>query len=158
MKKISLIITVFLIITSASKAQFKEIPYETRAKLKSSNLILGFINPKYFSIQHTFNLSYRNYGNASVSLASYTATLSYNILKNMKLSADVTMQYSPFATLGSSSNLLNKDFQNSFNGINLSRVSLNYKPFNNVYIQLDYVNNQNNYYLMDNYYNHWSDF
>ena len=53
-------------------------------------------------------------GNSSVSLASYTATLSYKVLKNMNLSADVTMQYSPYASIGSNNPAINKDFQNSF--------------------------------------------
>jgi len=136
-------------------SQFKEIPKETQTKLKSGGLILGFINPKNFSLQHSVNLSYVTFGNSSVSLASYTATMSYKILKNLKLSADVTMQYSPFASLGSNNSVLNKDFQNSFNGLNLSRVSLEYKPAENMFINIDYINNSNNNYLYDNYYNRY---
>lgn len=155
MRKISFIIALLAILVNLSQAQFKEIPYETKMKLKSNNLILGFINPKNFSISHSFNMSYQTMGSANVSLASYTATLSYKILDNMQLSADVTAQYSPFASIGNNS-VLNKDFQNSFNGINLSRVSLDYKPFKNMYIHFDYINNKNNNYLFDNYYfNRW---
>jgi hypothetical protein len=157
MKNILLILPV-IIITTVSNAQFKDIPYETKTKLKSNNLILGFINPKNFSINHTFSMSYGTYGDASVSLASYTATLSYQILKNLNISADVTMQYSPFAKIGSQSNAFNKEFQNSFNGINLSRVSLNYRPFKNMFISIDYYNIKNNYLFWDNYYNRWTDF
>ena len=51
-------------------------------------------------------------GNTSVSLASYTATMKYKILKNMNLSADVTMQYSPYASIGSNNPAIYKDFQN----------------------------------------------
>lgn len=158
MKKILLILPVIMIMTTFSEAQFKDIPYETKTKLKTNNLIFGFINPKNFSISHTINMTYATMGDASVSLASYTATLSYQILKNLNISADVTMQYSPFATLGSSNSVLNKDFQNSFNGINLSRVSLNYHPFKNMFISIDYINNKNNYLFWDNYHNRWTDF
>lgn len=133
-------------------SQFKEIPKDTKVKLKSgSGLIFGFINPKNFSIQHSFNLSYATFGDASYSLTSYTATLNYKILDNLRLSADVTMQYSPFASLGANNTSLNKDFQNSLNGINLSRISLQYKPTENMFINVDYINN-NNLYLYDNYY------
>jgi len=149
------IIVLVLIFTSGQLySQFKDIPKETQTKLKSGGLILGFINPKNFSLQHSVNLSYVSYGNTSASLASYTATMSYAILKNLKVSADVTMQYSPFASLGSNSAALNKNFQNSFNGINLSRVSLEYKPLENMFINIDYINNSNPY-LNDNYYNRY---
>lgn len=155
-----IIILSFLIMYPSGTAysQFKEIPKNTQTKLKSGNLIFGFINPKNFSIQHSVNLSYVNFGNSSVSLASYTATMSYKIMKNLKVSADVTMQYSPFASLGSNNSVLNKDFQNSFNGINLSRVSLEYRPTENMYINFDYIDNSNNSYLYNNYYNSYWNF
>jgi len=146
--------------SNTAYSQFKEIPKETKLKLKSGNgLILGFINPKNFSIEHSFNLSYSSIGDASYSLASYTARLNYKIIDNLKLSADVTMQYSPHASLGANNTSLNKDFQNSLNGINLSRVSLQYKPSENMYINLDYINNSNNFYWYDNnYYNRFWDY
>jgi hypothetical protein len=138
--------------TSSIYAQYKEIPKETKVKLKSGNgLIFGFINPKNFSVNHSVNLQYATFGNASYSLASYTATLNYDVLKNLRVSADVSMQYSPYATLGLNNSALNKDFQNSFNGINLSRVSLQYKPAENMFINIDYINNSS-LYLFDNYY------
>lgn len=157
MRKISLIIALIALLSNLSFAQYKDIPYETKAKLKSNNLILGFINPKNFSLSHSINMSYQTMGNANVSLTSYTATLSYKVLDNLKISADVTAQYSPFASLGSNS-VLNKEFQNSFNGINLSRVSLDYRPMKNMYIRIDYVNNSNNnfWYNDYNYFNRWN--
>lgn len=153
MKKTTLTLAVLVLFTSFTFSQFKEIPKETKTKLKNSNgLILGFINPKNFSIDHSINVSYVNAGNSSVSLTSYTATLGYKVLDNMKISADVTMQYSPYASIGSNNPAINKNFQNSFNGINLSRVSLDYKPFKNMYISVNYINNKNNLYWYDNNY------
>ncbi len=152
MKKVSFIVLALVLAINLSYSQFKDIPNETKTKLKSGNgLILGFINPKNFSLTHSFNMSYGSYGDASVGLASYTATLNYKVLKNMNVSADVTMQYSPYASIGSNP-AVNKDFQNSFTGINLSRLSLNYQPFKNMFITVDYVNLKNNPYLNDNYY------
>ncbi len=140
-------------------AQYKEVPKETKVKLKTGNgLILGFINPKNFSIHHSVNLQYATFGNSSVSLTSYTATVDYRVLKNLKISADVTMQYSPYATLGLNNSALDKDFQNSLNGINLSRVSLQYKPAENMYINLDYINNNSPYYYDNYYYNRFWDY
>lgn len=154
MKKLSLIAVILALVTGLSFSQFKEIPNKTKTQLKSGSngLILGFINPKNFSITHSFDMSVQTGGNSSVSLASYTATMNYKILKNMNLSADVTMQYSPYASIGSNNPAINKDFQNSLNGINLSRVSLDYQPTKNMYISISYVNHKNSLYGYDNYY------
>jgi hypothetical protein len=154
MRKIALIAVVLALVTGSAFSQFKEIPKETKTKLKSGNgLILGFINPKNFYINHSVNLSYQTLGNSSVSLTSYTATLGYKVMKNMNISADVTMQYSPYASIGSNNPAINKDFQNSFNGISLSRVSVDYSPFKNMHISVNYINNKNNLYWNDRYNN-----
>ena len=159
MRKLSFVVLTLVFLSNLGLAQFKEIPYATKTKLKSNNLIFGFINPKNFSLTHSINISYVTSGNASASITSYTGTLAYRILDNLKLSADVTMQYSPFATLGSSNPLVNNDFQNSLNGVYLSRVSLDYRPFKNMFINIQYVNNKNNYFWFDDYYfSRWNDF
>jgi hypothetical protein len=154
MRKITFVVIIIALVTSISFSQFKEIPNKTKTKLNSggNGLILGFINPKNFTLSHSFNMSYISGGNTSLSLASYTATLDYKLMKNLHISADVTMQYSPYASIGSNNAAINKDFQNSFNGINLSRVSLDYQPFKNTYISIDYYNNSNNLYNYDNNY------
>lgn len=154
MKKLALTAVILALVTGISFSQFKEIPGKTKTKLKSGNgMILGFINPKNFSISHSFGMSVMTGGNTSVSLASYTATMNYKILKNMNLSADVTMQYSPYASIGSNNPAINKDFQNSLNGINLSRVSLDYQPTKDMIISINYFNQKGNYYGYDNYHN-----
>jgi hypothetical protein len=151
MRKISFILVTLVLLGSLSYAQYKEIPYETRVKLKNNNLIFGFINPKNFSWTHSVNLSYQTFGNSSFSVASYTGTLSYKLLKNLNISADVTMQYSPFASIGGGTPALNQDFQNSLGGIYLSRLSLNYRPLKNMFINIEYYNNRN-YSWFDDYY------
>ncbi|HAX48308.1 MAG TPA: hypothetical protein PK605_05945 [Ignavibacteria bacterium] len=156
MKKLALAAVILALVTGISFSQFKEIPGKTKSKLKSGNgLLLGFINPKNFSITHSFDMSVMSGGNTSVSLASYTATMNYKILKNMNLSADVTMQYSPYASIGSNNPAINKDFQNSLNGINLSRVSLDYRPTKDMSISINYFNPKGSYYGYDNYYNNY---
>jgi hypothetical protein len=151
MRKFALTALIIALVTGISFSQFKEIPKETQTKLKSGNgLILGFINPKNFYLKHSVNLSYQTMGNSSVSLTSYTATLGYKVMDNMNISADITMQYSPYASIGSNNPAINKNFQNSFNGLNLSRVSLDYQPFKNMFISVNYINNKNNLYWNDN--------
>ncbi|MCX7877599.1 MAG: hypothetical protein N2510_03040 [Ignavibacteria bacterium] len=143
MKKI-LYISLALLVINTSYAQFKEIPERTKTKLKSG-LILGFINPENFSLTHSFNISYYNSGNTNISLTSYTATVGYKISDNMNLDADITMQYSPYASINHS-NITNKEFQRSLSGISLSRVSFNYRPFKNMFININYYNNSNSFY------------
>ncbi|MCC7158726.1 MAG: hypothetical protein IT281_04220 [Ignavibacteria bacterium] len=71
MRRLSLIVLIIALVSSVSFSQFKDIPTETKSKLKSnSGMILGFINPKNFSISHQINMSYQTGGNSSVSLTS----------------------------------------------------------------------------------------
>src|SRR6266542_1118995 len=114
MKRIFVITAVTVLMSQVSFGQFKDIPTETKTKLKSgNNLWFGFINPKNFSLTHSLSVQYVTYGGNSISLTSYTGTLSYKILENLKISADVSMQYSPFASLSGATTAMNKDFQNS---------------------------------------------
>lgn len=152
MRKISIILILLALAGSANYAQYKDIPYDTKVKLQNNSLILGFINPKNFSLTHSFNLSYATFGSGSYSIASYTGTLSYKVLKNMNVSADITMQYSPFASISGNTSAMNSDLQKSLSGVYLSRLSLNYSPAKNMFINIEYVNNKN-YNWFNNYYN-----
>lgn len=154
MRKISIIIILFLITGHLTYSQFIGIPEETKKEIQNNHLILGFINPKNLSFSSSINMSYNSFGGTSYTLAAYTGTLSYKIRDNMNVSADVTMQYAPFANLGTGSLADNKNFQNYLNGINLSRLSFNWQPSKNFFINLTYLNNKynNNFYGFDNYY------
>lgn len=158
MKKIFVITTLIILISGVSFAQFKDIPSETKNKLKSEKLWFGFINPKNFSLKHSFSAQFISFGGNSVSLTSYTGTLSYKILDNLQISADLTLQYSPFASLYSASKLENQNFQNSLGGIYLSRVSLDYRPAKNIFINIDYINSPYNLFYLNNPYSIWNDF
>lgn len=152
MRKISIILIILALTGSLSFTQYKDIPYDTKVKLQNNNLILGFINPKNFSLTHSFNLSYQTFGSGSYSIASYTGTLSYKVLKNLNVSADITMQYSPFASISGNTPGMNNDLQKSLSGVYLSRLSLNYQPAKNMFINIEYINNKN-YNWFNNYYN-----
>ena len=155
MRKISLIIAGFLFLGHAVFAQFIGIPEDTKKEIQSNHLILGFINPKNLSFSSTVNMSFNSFGGSSYTLAAYTGTLAYKIRDNMNVSADITMQYAPYANLGTGNIADNKNFQNYLNGINLSRLSFNWQPSKNFFFNVSYINNKYNYnYLngFDNYY------
>lgn len=92
----------------------------------SNNLILGFINPNNFTMNHSFSVSTfaSSYGN--VSLTSYINSMNYRVSERLNLSADVKFQYSPFVSSNLGPSYANS-VQNNLNGVYLSRASLNYR-------------------------------
>ena len=151
MKNILIAIVLFIFCNQLSFSQYRDIPSGTRTKIKKSGLILGFINPSNFSLSHSVNLSYYSGREYSLSTTSYTATLGYKLSDRMNLEADITLQYSPFSSVGNNS--LNQYMKNSLNGVRLSRVSFNYRPSENMFINVQYLNYNNSLFLNDNYFN-----
>lgn len=152
MKKIfALLITILFFSTSLS-AQYKGYDDDKpKYNTGTNNMILGFINPNNFTMNHSFSMSMVNTGYGNVSLTSYINTMNYRISNKLNISADVKFQFSPYASSiygpESAANL-----QNDLNGISLSRASLNYRLSENSVInvefrqidQSDYFNNYNN--------------
>ena len=153
MRKITLILAVITLFVNISFAQFTGNSEQTKYDPAAKN-ILGFINLKNFSWTNTINMSFTSLGGASYSLASYTGTLAYRLRNNMNISADITMQYAPYANLGTHSLADNRSFQNYLSGVNVSRVSFNWQPFKNMFVNFQYVNPKSaNYYNgFDNFY------
>lgn len=127
-----------VLISNISFAQFKG--YDDKGPSsykKSNNLLLGFINPKNFSMKHSFNVSMMTTGYGNVSLTSYINTMSYKISDKFDVSAAVKFQYSPFASSSLGQNYSNS-LQNNLSGVFLSRASLNYKISDNAFINFQY--------------------
>ncbi len=150
MKKVT--VAVLILVANISFAQFKG-PNgdETSYNRSSNNLILGFINPKNFSMHHSFNVSMMNTAYGNVSLTSYINTMNYRFSDKLNVSADIKMQYSPFASspLGQS---YSNSLQNNLSGIFLSRASLNYRISDNSFINVEYRRLDESDY-MNNFYN-----
>lgn len=155
MKRLIAVLILIIITSNFSIAQYKGDDSKNPNSLKpynksSNNLILGFINPNNFTMNHSFNVSMMSTSYGNVSLTSYINTMNYRISDRFNLSADVKMQYSPFA----SSNLgpsYATSLQNNLNGIFLSRASLNYRlsdysSINVEYRRIDESDYYNNYY------------
>ncbi|MEP7146378.1 MAG: hypothetical protein ABI792_05170, partial [bacterium] len=99
MKKIIAVLIVLIISSNISFAQFKgENKIPTAYNKSKNNLILGFINPKNFSMKHSFNVSMITTGYGNVALTSYINSMYYKISDRFNVSADVKFQYSPFAS------------------------------------------------------------
>lgn len=153
MKKIIVVIIVLLTCSNVSMSQFKG--YDDKAPSSynkgSNNLILGFINPKNFSMNHSFNVSMMTTGYGNVSLTSYINSMNYKITDRFNVSADVKFQYSPFASskFGTSNSTA---LQNNLSGVFLSRASMNYKISDNAFINFEYRRYDESDYL-NNFYN-----
>lgn len=99
----------------------------------SSPNLLGFLNSDNFSMKHSFSMSYTAFGGNGISLGTYTNSMYYKMMDNMNIQADVSMIYSPYSSFG-------KEFQNQISGIYLSRAAINYKPFKDMQITVQYRN------------------
>ncbi len=143
MKK--LIIIIALTVCSVYFAQFRDQienkPTIHDGLIKNSvpSLLLGFINPNNFSMKHSVDLSYSALGNQGMALGVYTNSMLYKFTDNLNISADLSLVNSPYNSFG-------KDFANQINGLYLTKAELNYKPWENFSVNIQYRNNPLGYY------------
>ena len=93
-------------------------------------------------MSHSFNVSMLSTQTGSLSLATYTNSMAYRFNDKLTVSADVSMQYSPFASSVYGTGYANQ-MQKDFSGLNLSRASIDYKLSENSSIKFEYSNMQN---------------
>ena len=136
MKK--LVLMLFLGFYVVAFAQYKDSGFPTATvedgilnHSTSDNDIFGFLNSNNFEMHHQFNLSYSAFGNQGLALSIYTNSMLYNFSDNLNVQTDISFVNSPYTTLS-------KDFQNNLNGIYLTRAALNYKPWKNFDISVEY--------------------
>ncbi len=140
-----------VLISISINAQFKDPAFETEKPKdgimnNSSNSLFGFINPDNFSMHHSFGLSYSTFGGQGMSLATYTNSMMYKFSDKMNVQLDASFVTSPYSSLG-------KDFQNSIQGVYISRAAFSYRPWDDVSISIQYRNIPNYYYDPFNRYN-----
>jgi hypothetical protein len=130
------------------KSQVENEPSASRSLIHpatSINSFLGILNPENFTMHHALSFSYLSAGGTGLSLASYTNTMLYKIADPLNVRFDITLQGSPF---GNYSGLQQNDLSKVF----LSRAELNYRPLENMFIQLQYREIPfNNYSYFDRY-------
>ena len=142
MKKI-----LFLIVISVGiiNAQFKDKPLEPEdvksgiTNYAPSSMFLNFFNPDNFDMKHTFSMSYTSGGSYGYALGVYTNSMSYKFADNLKVEVDASMVNSPYSSLGD-------NFQNSINGIYLSRARVHYKPSEQSNVVIEYRGGPAGYY------------
>lgn len=137
MKTLSFIFITVLVGAGFSFAQLKS-QEQTRPTVASSLVhpapsmsgFLSWFNPENFMMRHNFSLQYMSGGGYGLSLATYTNTMFYKIADPLNVRFDVSLQGSPFGQ--------GFDQQTNFSRLFLSRAELNYQPWENFRIQLQY--------------------
>ncbi|MCS7228789.1 MAG: hypothetical protein RMJ81_00480 [Candidatus Kryptonium sp.] len=119
-----------------ASAQFKE-QIESKPDVYQSIVqggqrsYLGFFNPSNLFMRHTFSVSYFSIGGKGVMVNSYTNSIFYRFSDNLNLQADISFVNSPFGSFG-------RGFRNNISGIYINRIELNYRPLNNMFINIQY--------------------
>lgn len=143
MKKILLLTIVFASINNFSQFKdkniFKPSVQEGMINNNAPALLLGFINPENFSMSHSYSMSYTTSGNNGLALGVYTNTMRYKFAENFNMQVDASLVHSPYSSFG-------KNYQNQISGIYLSGAALNYQPWKDVNISVQYRNIPGGYY------------
>jgi hypothetical protein len=101
-------------------------------------------------MRHSFSFSYQTFGTYGVSLGTYTNSMTYDVLDNLQARADVSFSYSPY------NNLTTFGGQKAdLSAIYLSRAEVNYKPWENTLIRLQFRQLPYGYYSYSPFYNPW---
>lgn len=137
--KLKLMTIIILVTVSFTLGQLKnQMPQQvnvghTMLSPSSNNMLLGFINPDNFKMFHSYNLSFTSFGGNSIALGVYTNSMFYQISDPLSMQVDVSIMYSPYSSFG-------KEFQKDLSGIYISRAALNWRPTDNLFINIEYRN------------------
>jgi hypothetical protein len=145
-----LIATLFL--AGDARAQFKS-QVEDQARVNdamihdSPSFLFGWFNPDRFHMNHSLSFSYQTFNGQGISLGTYTNSMRYDFADNFNARADVSMSYSPY-------NSISTFGKSDFSSVYLSNAELNYRPWENTMIRVQYRNSPYGFYDPF-YYNPW---
>jgi hypothetical protein len=126
-----------ILATQDASAQFKNsVPSEQGVsssiiRTPSASDWFGFFNPDNLFMRQSYSMSYSSFGGQGLALGRYTNSMMYKISPTLDAQLDVSLQHSPYSTLP-------RSLQNSFTGVFLDRAQINYRPAQNVLLQVSY--------------------
>lgn len=134
MKKMVLIL--YVAFFSISYGQFKDPAFPTTNVRDgivdySSGNLFSFLNSENFTMRHSFSMSYSAFAGHGIALGTYTNSMMYRFSEDLNVQLDASIVHSPYSSFG-------KEFQNDLSGIYISRAALNYRPWKDVNITLQY--------------------
>ena len=149
------IIIIFILAASAS-GQFRNDGSQTPSVkegiiTEDQGFLFGFLNSDDFIMRHTFNVSYTTFAGQGISLTSYTNSMFYRLMTNLNVQLDVSVVHSPYSTLGDA-------FQKNISGIYISNAAVNYRPWKDFSIHLQYRNMPYSYGYYNPYYGFYPPF
>ena len=117
------------------KSQVQQEPPAANAIMRQDDgpALFGWFDPSRFSMQQSVSFSYLTMGSQGMSLGMYTNSMMYQFSDKVNARADVSLMYSPFNSTG-----LPGAKNNNLSNIFLSRAEVNYRPWDNVIVQLQY--------------------
>ena len=132
----NLLVMLILLSATFTFAQFRDSGFETNSVKEgivseNSNSLFGFLNSDDFIMRHSFSLNYSTFAGQGMSLTSYTNSMFYRLMNNLNVQLDVSVMYSPYSTLG-------EQFQKDISGIYISNAAINYHPWDNFSVHLQY--------------------
>jgi len=154
MKKLTLII--FLLCVASILGQYRETGIQTTSVKdgitnSSSNNLFGFLNTNDFTMRHSFSMQYSSFGSQGLALGVYTNSMFYRLMDNMDVQLDVSLVHSPYSTFGEA-------FQKDISGLYISNAAINYHPWKDVSIHLQYRTMPYSYGYYSPYYGMYSPF
>jgi hypothetical protein len=135
MKK--LLVLIFAVMIGTGYSQFRQKGLSTEhisdgiINQNQGTTLLGFLNSNNFSMHHSYDVSYTSFGSANLALTTYTNSMFYKFSNKLNVQVDASVVYSPYSSLG-------QNFQNEINGIYLSKAAINYRPWKDVFITVQY--------------------
>lgn len=137
MKKTFLIM---LILVVTASAQFKKDPFNQPEvkdgifnKESGGSFLSNIFNSDNFSMKHSFDASFSAFGEHGLATTVYTNSMFYKFADNLNIRVDASLVYSPYSSLG-------KAFTDNINGLYISRAELNFKPWDDTVIRIQYRN------------------
>jgi hypothetical protein len=137
MGKLAALSVVLVAVGFSANAQFKS-QVEEQARVSDAfvhdtpqSLLFGWFNPDRFHMSHSLSFSYVSFAGGGLSLGTYTNSMRYDVMDNLTARADVSLSYSPynsFTTFG----------KNDLSSIYLSRAELDYRPWENMLVKVQY--------------------
>lgn len=95
----------------------------------SDGLLFGWLDPSRLTMRQSYSLSYSTFGGQGLSMGTYTNSLAYRISGPLDVQFDVSVLHSPFGLPGN---------MPDFSGVYLTRAQLNYRPTENMWLQIQF--------------------
>ncbi len=139
MRRFAIVVAAGVLWSGIACAQFKsqlndDHPSVTQSILRQDNGgfdLFGWFNPENFQMRHSFMMSYESFGNYSLGVNMYTNSMMYKFSDKLNVQADVSMMMTPYGSVP-------QGLKSQFSGLMLNRAQIDYKPWDNFLIQVQY--------------------